>query len=59
MVAARELPAGYATEDGVGLHYLGTELVEAVTVRPGARAWRVDPDGAGGVVERALTPRQI
>jgi peptidase E len=59
MVGARELPAGYATEDGVGLHYLGTELAEAVTVRPGARAWRVDPDGAGGVVERAITPRQI
>nr|WP_221204140.1 peptidase E [Modestobacter versicolor] len=59
MVGAGELPPGYATEDGVGLHYLGTELAEAVTVRPGARAWRVDPDGAGGVVERAITPRQV
>jgi peptidase E len=59
MVAAGELPAGYATEDGVGLHHVGTELAEAVTVRPGARAWRVDPDGAGGFRERAITPRQI
>ncbi|WP_299952168.1 peptidase E [uncultured Modestobacter sp.] len=59
MVAAGELPGGLATEDGVGLHYLGTELVEAVTVRPGARAWRVDPDGAGGVLERPITPRAI
>jgi peptidase E len=59
MVAAHELPGGYATEDGVGLHYVGTGLAEAVTVRPAARAWRVDPDGAGGVLERAITPRQI
>lgn len=59
MVAAGELPGGLATEDGVGLHYLGTELAEAVTVRPGARAWRVDPDGAGGVLERPITPRAI
>ena len=59
MVATRELPGGHATEDGVGLHYLGTELAEAVTVRPGARAWRVDPDDAGGLLERAITPRPI
>jgi len=59
MVASGELPGGYATEDGVGLHYLGTELAEAVTVRPGARAWRVQADGAGGCVERPITPRPI
>jgi peptidase E len=59
LVASGELPGGYATEDGVGLYYLGTELAEAVTVRPGARAWRVEPDGAGGWTERAITPRQI
>jgi peptidase E len=59
LVGSGELPAGYATEDGVGLHYIGTELAEAVTVRPGARAWRVEPDGAGGSVERAVTPRPI
>ena len=59
LVASGALPGGYATEDGVGLHYLGTELAEAVTVRPGARAWRVDPDGRGGLTERAITPRPI
>ena len=59
LVAAGALPGGYATEDGVGLHYLGTELAEAVTVRRGARAWRVEPDGIGGALERAITPRQI
>ncbi len=37
MVADRTLPAGYATEDGVGLHFVDTELAEAVTVRQGAQ----------------------
>lgn len=59
LVAAGTLPAGHATEDGVGLHYLGNELAEAVTVRPGARAWRVDPDGHGGWTERAIIPREL
>lgn len=59
LVAAGALPAGYATEDGVGLHYRGTDLAEAVTVRPGARAYRVDPDDHGGWTERAITPREI
>ena len=40
-----ELPPGHATEDGVGLHYVGTELADVVSVVPGARAWRVDRDG--------------
>ncbi|GAB4080269.1 peptidase E [Modestobacter muralis] len=59
MVAAGELPGGYATEDGVGLYYLGTALAETVTARPGARAWRVDPDGEGGFFERPVVPRQL
>jgi peptidase E len=59
LVAAGELPAGYATEDGVGLHYVGTELAEAVTVRPGAHAYQLRPDGAGGCLERPLPARPI
>jgi peptidase E len=54
MVAAGALPAGYATEDGVGLHYAGTDLREAVSVLPGKRAWRVRPDA-----EEPITPRLI
>ena len=59
MVADRTLPAGYATEDGVGLHFVGTELAEAVTVRPGARAWWVAPEGDGQHVERAVETRLL
>jgi peptidase E len=59
MVAEGVLPAGYATEDGVGLHYVGTELREAVTIRPRSTAWWVEPDGDGGHVERALDTRYL
>jgi dipeptidase E len=38
-------PEGIAAEDGVGLHYVGTELHEVVTCRPGATAFRVTRDG--------------
>lgn len=53
-VATGELPPGHATEDGVGLHYVGTELAEAVTVVPGARAWRVHRGGAEPLGTRLL-----
>lgn len=59
LVAERVLPAGHATEDGVGLHYIGTELHEAVSIWPGKLAWWVEADGAGGCAERAITPRAI
>jgi peptidase E len=59
LVATGSLPAGYATEDGVGLHYAGTELREAVTVLPGTRAWHVAPDTHGGYTEEPITPRLI
>jgi dipeptidase E len=36
------LPPGAAAEDAVGLHFVGTELAEAVTEREGARAYRVE-----------------
>jgi len=35
-------PAGYAVDDGVGLHFVGTELAETVTSREGATAYRVE-----------------
>ncbi|MGZ4289943.1 MAG: Type 1 glutamine amidotransferase-like domain-containing protein [Gaiellaceae bacterium] len=45
---------GIAADDGVGLHYVGTELREIVTCRPGATAHRVTRDG-----EEALDARQL
>ena len=41
------LPAGYATDDGAGLLYRGTELAEALAERDAAGAYRVElADGA-------------
>jgi peptidase E len=57
LIAAGELPAGYATEDGVGLHYVGTEFHEALGVVPSRYAWHVAPDGAGRYRETAIPAR--
>ena len=48
-----------ATEDGVGLHYIGTELHEAVAMRDGARAWWVEPSPDGGYRDEPIPPRRL
>jgi peptidase E len=53
-IAAGELPAGYALEDGFALRFAGTELVECVRSRPGARGLALRADGVGGLVETEL-----
>ncbi|MEN3358999.1 MAG: hypothetical protein V7637_2981 [Mycobacteriales bacterium] len=53
------LPAGYATDDGVGLHYRGVELVDVVSDTPGKAAYHVAPDGSGGAVETRIEPRLL
>lgn len=58
MVSNQALGGGYATEDGVGLHFVGAELNEAVSIRAGARAWKVLP-AADGYLEEPITPRLI
>lgn len=47
-------PPGIAAEDGVGLHYVGTELHEVVTCRPGAAAYRVTGAGEERLEARLL-----
>ncbi len=47
-------PAGYAAEDGVGLHFVGTELAEVVAAEPGKRAYRVEPGSEKPLESRAL-----
>lgn len=59
LVGKGALADGYATEDGVGLHYIGTGLHEAVTIRPGSSAWRVRRTPAGGFAEESVSPRPI
>ena len=59
LVADGTLPTSYATDDGVGLHYEGTELVEAVADRPGVAAYRVERGPDGRAVETRIEPRLL
>jgi peptidase E len=59
LVGEGVLPQTHCTDDGVGLVYHGTALVEAVSERAGAGAYVVTADGAGGVVERRIAPRLL
>ncbi len=45
LVADGTLPTGYATDDGAGLLYRGTEMVRAYAERDGAGAYLVERDG--------------
>jgi len=42
MVAAGQLPSGYAVDNCAALHFVGRQLVAVVTSRPNARAYRVE-----------------
>ena len=59
LVAEGTLPPGYATDDGAGLLYRDTELVEALAERDGAGAYRIEPGPAGTAVETPLPVRRI
>ncbi|PRB09135.1 peptidase E [Microbacterium sp. MYb64] len=54
-IAAGRIPPGYGVEEGVGLLYRGSELVEVVAERPGAVAWSVSADG----IEERLPARVL
>jgi dipeptidase E len=45
---------GWAADDGVALHFEGTELAEAVTIRPEARVYRVEPGSETPIEARLL-----
>lgn len=53
------LPAGYATDDGVGLLYRGAELVETLTEVDGKGAYLVERGPDGSAVETRLDPRLL
>lgn len=59
LVASGDLPAGYATDDGAGVLYRGTEMVEALSEHPGARAYFVERGPDGTAVETPLETRSL
>ncbi len=48
-------PPGYAADDGVGLHFVGTELAEVVSSRQGATAYRLEPGSETPLTARAIS----
>ena len=59
LIADGTLTDGYATDDGVGLIYRGTEMVEAVADRPNCAAYRVVRGPDGTAVETVIEPRRL
>jgi peptidase E len=58
LIGDGELPDGFATDDGVGLVYRGTDLIEAVTEVRGKGAYSVRR-GDDGVMEERIEPRSL
>ena len=59
LVGEGVLPWGYATDDGVAIHYVGAEVHRIVTDTPGRSAYRVSARDGGGVNEERLEPDLI
>jgi peptidase E len=59
LIADGTLPSGYATDDGVGLLYRGTDFVEALSERDGRGAYLVEASGDGHAVETLVDPRRL
>ncbi|MDO9495518.1 MAG: peptidase E, partial [Nocardioides sp.] len=59
LIADGSLPAGYATDDGAGLLYRGTEMVEALSETDGASAYWVERSAHGTAVEIPLDTRRL
>jgi len=58
LVAEGSLPTTYCTDDGVGLLYRGTDMVEAISERAGAGAYLVSRS-EGRAIEERIEPRLL
>ena len=59
LIADGTLPAGYATDDGVGVLYRGTAFVEAFTEESGKAAYFVERGRDGSAVESRIEPTEL
>lgn len=59
LVQAGTLPMAYATDDGVGLLYRGTELIEAIGEEDNKAAYRVEIGTEGAAIETRLDTRRL
>lgn len=49
------MPGGYAADDWVGLHFVGSTLQQAISAKPNANAYEISPNSAG-FQERVIRP---
>lgn len=59
LIQQGQLPTAYATDDGVGLVYKGTHMLEAVSQQEGKFAHLVERAENGDVRETTITPRLL
>lgn len=59
LIATGALPAGFATDDGAGLVYRGTDLTEAVSDRTSGGAYLVEAGREGNAVETPIDVRRL
>jgi peptidase E len=58
-LVAEGFPAGYAADDAAGLHFVGTELSEAISAREGSGVYAVRAGDDGSVVETPVPCRLL
>jgi len=59
LVADGSLPAGWATDDGVALHFVDDELADVVSERKEAYAWHVEGGRGSAAAESQVQPRTL
>ena len=59
LVGEGTLPSAYATDNGVGLLYRGTSMIEAVAEETGKYAYLVERSADGQARETRIEPRQL
>lgn len=59
LVSEGTIPGGYASDDGVGLRFDGTDLVDVFRDREDAAAYHVTRDQEGAAVEQRLEARLL
>ncbi|MEU9885417.1 peptidase E [Sphaerisporangium sp. NPDC051017] len=58
-IASGELPTGYAADEGVALHYVQGEFIQAVTIDPKGYAYKIERGDDGDVKEFRIEPRLL
>ncbi len=56
LIESDVLPEGYATDDGVSLHFIGTKLHQAVSDTSGKNAYHVYKTAQNTLIEDVITP---